>query len=104
VDRGAITGVALSPEYVTTIQPGILFPGDLRPGTALRARRRWDASFTFPLGEEARGDKGIAEKDRTHHWAPVSDIIAWVPGSHSSPQSRIASRTGPSERPFSVSR
>ena len=40
-----IVGIALSPEYITTIQPGSLFPDDLRFGIFWMPRRQMEAAF-----------------------------------------------------------
>ncbi len=40
-----IVGVGLSPEYITTIQPGSLFPDDLRFGIFWMPRRQMEAAF-----------------------------------------------------------
>ena len=40
-----IVGVGLSPEYITTIQPGSMFPDDLRFGIFWMRRRQMEAAF-----------------------------------------------------------
>ncbi|MCB1228884.1 MAG: FtsX-like permease family protein [Verrucomicrobiae bacterium] len=40
-----IVGIGLSPEYLTTIQPGSLFPDDLRFGIFWMPRRQMEAAF-----------------------------------------------------------
>lgn len=40
-----IVGIALSPEYITTIQPGSLFPDDRRFGIFWMPRRQMEAAF-----------------------------------------------------------
>ncbi len=40
-----LVGIALSPEYITTIQPGSIFPDDLRFGIFWMPRRQMEAAF-----------------------------------------------------------
>lgn len=40
-----LVGIALSPEYITTIQPGSLFPDDLRFGIFWMPRRQMEAAY-----------------------------------------------------------
>lgn len=42
-----IVGIALSPEYITTVQPGSLFPDDRRFGIFWMPRRQMEAAFNM---------------------------------------------------------